>query len=103
MSDGAQILIERFSDLSFTNVVQEIAIQVVGAPGQPGTGGDLTFRFVQSSPLAVWVVVHGLGKHPAIRVVDSAGSAVVGDYHDDSLNQSTLTFAGAFSGEAYFN
>lgn len=103
MSDGAQISITRYSDLTFTRVVQDVTISPVGAPGAPGTGGDLTYRFVQSSPLAVWVVVHNLGKHPAIRVVDSAGSTVVGDYHDDSLNQCTLTFSAPFSGEAYFN
>jgi len=36
VSDGAQISIQRFSDLSFTRVVQDLTITTVGAPGQSG-------------------------------------------------------------------
>lgn len=51
----------------------------------------------------MWKVVHNLGKRPAVTVVDSAGTAVIGevDYLDD--NTVRLTFCAAFSGAAYFN
>lgn len=44
-----------------------------------------------------------LGKRPAVTVVDSAGTVVIGevDYLDD--NTVRLTFCAAFSGTAYFN
>lgn len=46
---------------------------------------------------------HNLGKRPAVTVVDSAGTVVIGevDYLDD--NTVRLTFCAAFSGTAYFN
>lgn len=51
----------------------------------------------------VWTVAHNLGKRPAVTVVDSAGTVVIGevDYLDD--NTVRLTFCAAFSGTAYFN
>jgi hypothetical protein len=36
-------------------------------------------------------------------VVDSADNIVFGEVLYNSLNQVTLTFSGAFSGEAFFN
>ena len=46
---------------------------------------------------------HTPGKRPAVTVVDSAGTVVIGevDYLDD--NTVRLTFCAAFSGTAYFN
>ena len=46
---------------------------------------------------------HGLGKRPSVTVVDSAGTAVIGEieYLDD--NTVRLTFCAAFSGTAYCN
>ena len=44
-----------------------------------------------------------IGERPAVTVVDSAGTVVIGevDYLDD--NTVRLTFCAAFSGTAYFN
>ena len=44
-----------------------------------------------------------LAQRPAVTVVDSAGTVVIGevDYLDD--NTVRLTFCAAFSGTAYFN
>ena len=55
------------------------------------------------SPASTWVIVHNLGKHPAVVVVDSSGSTVYGDIHYDSNAQVTLTFAAGFAGNAYLN
>lgn len=65
--------------------------------------GDANFVFVQTSPAATWVVNHNLNKYCSVTVVDSADNTVYGDVLYNSLNQVTLTFAGAFSGEAFFN
>ena len=64
---------------------------------------DKTFVYEQNRPSSVWTVEHGLEKFPAVTVVDSAGTEVIGaiDYID--LNTVTLTFVGAFSGKAFFN
>ena len=57
----------------------------------------------QGVPADTWVVTHGLGKVPAVTIVDSAGDEVRGDIRHDSLTQTTLRFAYPFSGTAYFN
>lgn len=65
------------------------------------TGGGSTHKQAQAAK--VWTVAHNLGKRPAVTVVDSAGTVVIGevDYLDD--NTVRLTFCAAFSGTAYFN
>lgn len=74
-----------------------------GDKGDPGVSGDLNYVHSQPIPSATWVVVHGLGKFPSVTVVDSGKNVVVGDIKFDSINQCTLTFAGAFSGSAFVN
>jgi len=64
---------------------------------------DAAFTYAQMSPASTWVIVHNLGKHPAVVVVDSSGSTVYGDIHYDSNAQVTLTFAAGFAGNAYLN
>lgn len=69
-----------------------------------GSGsGDITYIHTHMTAEAEWTIVHNLGKFPSVTVVDSAGSAVVGDV--DYINKDTvkLTFSGAFSGYAYLN
>lgn len=64
---------------------------------------DKTFVYDQTVPSSEWHVKHDLDKYPAVTVVDSAGTEVIGaiDYID--LNNVILTFTGAFSGRAFFN
>ena len=71
--------------------------------GTGSSGSDKNFLFVQSTPLAVWVINHGLNKYPNITVFDSTGQEVEGDYSYLTLNQVVLTFSAAFSGEASLN
>ena len=65
--------------------------------------GDKFFLFSQLSPEAVWIIEHPLRKFPAVTVVDSGGSSVVGDleYIDDANIK--ITFQSAFAGKAYLN
>jgi hypothetical protein len=64
---------------------------------------DSTYTFTQGIPAKVWTVVHNLNKNPSVTIVDSAGTAVIGQV--DYINNSTitLTFASAFSGKAILN
>lgn len=72
-------------------------------PEQLGITDDRHHTHKQAQAAKVWTVTHNLGKRPAVTVVDSAGTAVIGeiDYLDD--NTVRLTFCAAFSGTAYFN
>jgi hypothetical protein len=77
------------------------SVTVTGVIG--GVTLDANFVYVQSSPAATWVINHNLNKYCSVTVVDSADNVVYGEVLYNSLNQVTLTFAGAFSGEAFFN
>ena len=68
-----------------------------------GTSADKHYVHVQNIPASTWVVTHNLNKRPSVVVVDSAENVVVGEVVYNSDNQMTLTFAGSFSGKAYFN
>lgn len=68
-----------------------------------GTGGDKNFVFNQLTPASTWSITHNLGKYPSVNVYDSANNMIVGDVVFNSLNALTLTFSGAFSGQAILN
>jgi hypothetical protein len=76
-------------------------VVVTGVIG--GVSLDANSVYTQSSPSATWVVNHNLNKYCSVTVVDSADNMVFGEVLYNSLNQVTLTFAGAFSGKAFFN
>jgi hypothetical protein len=77
------------------------SVVVTGVIG--GVSLDANYVYTQGSPSATWVVNHNLNKYCSVTVVDSADNIVVGEVLYNSLNQVTLTFAGAFSGKAFFN
>lgn len=64
---------------------------------------DKTYKHTQSVSSSTWVVEHNLNKYPSVTVQDSAGSIVIGEITYNNKNTVTLTFSGAFSGEAHFN
>lgn len=78
-------------------------IGTLGASGGGAGGGDKHFVYTQSTPSNRWVIHHGLNKFPAVTVVDSAESTVVGNCEYIDENNVILTFNGSFSGKAYFN
>lgn len=51
----------------------------------------------------MWTVTHGLGKFPAVTVVDSGNTVLIPDVHYDSTSQVTISFGMATSGKAYLN
>lgn len=64
---------------------------------------DKHYRHIQGSSSSVWTINHDLEKFPSIVVKDSAGTIVIGEIDYVDNNNVTLTFSGAFSGEAYLN
>ena len=75
----------------------------VTVTGVIGGGGDSSYVYTQASPSATWVINHNMAKFPSVTVVDSANNIVYGEVLYNSNMQVTLTFAGAFSGKAFFN
>lgn len=68
-----------------------------------GTGGDKHYVHKQETASDTWEVTHGLGKEPAVTVVDSAGTEVIGEVDYINLNKCILRFQAPFSGKAIFN
>lgn len=64
---------------------------------------DKNYRHVQGVSSATWNIAHNLDKFPSVTIKDSAGSIVIGEIQYNDTNNITLTFSGAFSGEAYLN
>jgi hypothetical protein len=84
-------------------VVKEKSNKVVVTGVIGGISLDANFVYTQTSPSAVWTINHNLNKYPSVTIVDSADNMVIGEVFYNSLNQVTLTFAGAFSGKAFIN
>lgn len=65
--------------------------------------GDRAYTHTQGLASDTWTINHGLGKYPAITVVDSGGTVVLGGITYVSANVATVEFSTAFSGTAYCN
>jgi hypothetical protein len=60
----------------------------------------INFRAIS---LNIWEIDHNLGWYPNITVIDSAGSIVEGEISYTNENSLVLSFASAFSGNAYLS
>ena len=74
-----------------------------GPAGPPGETVEASFMFHQSTPAAVWTIVHPLSYYPAVTIVNSAGEEVEGDLTFVNATTITVKFSGAFSGIAYLS
>jgi len=63
----------------------------------------LGFIYTQNTPSATWTISHNLTFHPNVTVVDSSGSIVEGEISYPNPATVLLTFAAAFSGNAYLS
>lgn len=68
-----------------------------------GIVADKTYIHQQTVASDTWVIVHNLNKYPAVAVIDSAGSEVIGEVNYDDKNQVTLKFVAGFKGVATLN
>lgn len=72
-----------------------------GVPGPAGSGAN--YVYTQNSPSDTWTIQHFLGFRPAVTVVDSGGTTVEGSIHYVDADTVEVTFAAAFSGNAYLS
>lgn len=82
--------------------VLDTVISVLQQGGGFG-GSDARFSYVQTVAATSWYVAHGLGKHPAVTVIDSSGHEVLGDVTHNSPNALTIEFSAPFAGSVYLN
>jgi len=62
-----------------------------------------TYTHAQIVPAQTWSINHGLGRYPAVAVVDSAGTLVLGEIQYLTENAIEIGFSAAFGGKAYLN
>ena len=106
--------ITTFNNWVTDNSFVEVGLSYVGGNGSLSadefygiapsvTNPDKTHKHTQTSSSDVWTINHNLNKYPSVTVQDSAGSIVIGEITYNNKNTITLTFSGAFSGEAHLN
>ena len=64
---------------------------------------DKFFAYEQAQPSNTWTIQHNLRKYPSVSIVDTAGSAFLGEVHYIDENSLTVSFAAAVAGYAYLN
>ena len=62
--------------------------------------GDIWHLHEQTTPSTTWTINHNLNRPIIARVKDASGNNVVGEVADVSVDQATITFTIAISGEA---
>ena len=90
---------------STTEVWEDSGVLCIGPGGAAGGGGgaDANYVHTQVAPSASWSVNHGLGKLPAVSVLDTGDNILIPDVHYVDSNNVTLGFAAATSGKAVCN
>jgi len=64
---------------------------------------DKNFVYTQNVASSTWVINHNLNKYGSVSIVDSGGTIVNGNVEYNSLDQVTVTFNSAFTGQAFVN
>ena len=64
---------------------------------------DKNYVHTQIAASNNWTITHNLNKYPAITIVDSGGTVVIGEVEYINLNLVYVKFNGVFSGKAYCN
>lgn len=87
----------------FVGTLEEWVASLQGPPGSQGPQGPSGgyHRHVQSVPEAMWVINHEIGHQPAVTIVDSAGTEVIGAVSYPSASQVVVEFSSAFAGTAH--
>jgi prophage tail gpP-like protein len=62
-----------------------------------------TYTHYQASASTVWDIVHNLGRHPSVSVVDSGGTVVFGEVQYLTSDTLRVVFTAGFAGKAYLN
>jgi hypothetical protein len=99
--EPASGFVERRFPVSFPRGSGQAAVH--GSSGPSRVGASRHYVHEQRQASAVWTVNHNLGKVPAVTVVDTAGTEVIGDVRHVDENTALLTFSAPFSGKAICN
>ena len=75
------------------------AVSVIGPPGPPGSESPF-YKHTQTTPSAMWTIVHNLGFEPQTQVFSSGGVKIEAFVQNLSLNTTQITFSSPFSGYA---
>ena len=92
-----------YNDLSNKPLINGVILAGNKTGAELGIVNDKNFVYVQATSSNIWEITHNLNKYPAVTVVDSGGSVVIGEIVYIDKNNVRITFASAFSGKAYFN
>ncbi len=103
INSGDQINVSVQQPSVQTTIVIPRATTSLSVKGVTGGGGDAHYTHVQGTADATWNVTHNLNKRTSVTVVDAMDNIVFGEVEYIDNNTVRLTFAGAFSGKAYFN
>lgn len=88
------------------NIVADGEVSAGGAGNEEsGTGGDYykMYTHLQETAEKVWTIVHGLGKYPNVKVVDSTHELCYGDVKYPNIDTVTIEFGAPFGGYAYLD
>lgn len=87
----------------FIGTLEEWVASLRGPQGEQGPQGPSGgyHRHIQAIPESVWVIDHEIGHQPAVTVVDSGGTEVVGAVSYPSASQVVVEFSSAFAGTAH--
>lgn len=105
-TDDGQTIVTKY------NLVSEKSVAAKGlaseSSGEEGEGGTTTgeykmYKHVQSIPSAEWRILHGLGKYPNVKIVDTMKQLCFGDIIYESEDVVVVKFGAAESGVAYLD
>ena len=94
---------DNYNDLSNKPSINGVVLVGNKTGEELGIIYDKTFVYNQVTSSDVWEITHNLNKYPAVTVVDSGGSVVIGEIVYIDKNNIRITFTSAFSGKAYLN
>ena len=92
-----------YNDLTNKPSINGITLIGNKTSGDFGLVGDKTYVYTQATSSDTWTIQHNLNKYPAVAIVDSGGSIVIGEVVYIDNNNIQITFSSAFSGKAYCN
>lgn len=107
--DSTDLTGNTFNDNDYTNTFNAYTIKLLNdkvAELQVQINSkvqDKFFKFEQGVPSSIWNITHNLGKNPAVTIVDSANTTVIGAITYNNANSLTVTFSAGFSGTAFLN
>jgi hypothetical protein len=100
-SERDAILVTAGNDPHLSNVVINDVYLDDGVSSPMGAG--TAYHHSQGTAASTWTIPHNLGYFPNVLVISSGGDTVEGDVVQVDINNMTLHFSAAFTGDAYLS